>query len=1451
MAPQWWTALGYALLAAITYLPLQFALPGTVAADTKTYLYLDPGRVLARAQYMWDEHIGMGTVTHQYIGYLFPMGPFYWVMQALHVPDPVAQRLWLGTILFAAACGVLYLCRTLALRGAGAPIAALAYTFSPYVLDYAARISVMLLPFAGLPWLLAFTIRGLRRGGWRYPALFAITVQLIGGVNATSLLLVGLGPVLWIAYATWVTREVAWKRALGVAIKIGGLTLLASLWWMSGLWAQGKYGIDVLRFTETVKAVAKTSAVPEIVRGLGYWFFYGQDKLGPWVESSADYTQHLWLIGLSFLLPALAMTAIALVRWKYTAFFVGLVMLGVVIGVGAHPYDRPSPFGGLLKAFADSSSAGLALRSTARAVPLLVLALAVLLGVLVTAGAARLAQGSRPWLAPVAVGTLGVLVLANFPALWNGHFYANNLTRPAEVPQYWKDAAQYLDAQSHDTRVLELPGADFASYRWGSTVDPITPGLLDRPYVARELIPYGTPPSADLLNAVDRRLQEGTFEPAGLAPMARFMGVGDVVLRNDLQVDRYNLVRPAEVWKWFTPSPAGFGTAVSFGSTIPGRLRFPLIDEQALGRLAGAPDPAPVVVVPVQAPQSIVRLASPARSVVLAGSGDGLVNAAGAGLVNGSEVVLNPGSFPNDAAHLRALAGPSAALVLTDTNRKQSRRWTTVADNLGVTETVDEVPLVADPGDARLDIYPGAGTDAQTVMQQRGVARVTATAYGNPISNTPEDRPARALDGDVTTAWRVGAFEDAVGQRWQVELGKPITTSSVNLVQPVTGTRNRWITRATLRFDGGQPVTVALGDQSRLDEGQTVSFPARTFSKLEIRIDATNTGTRLTYDNQSSVGFAEVRIRPDGAASDVRVDEVVRMPTDLMAAYGADNVAHPLTVLMDRQWVRPVPPRYDEEFAMARVFTLPTPRGFGLSATARLNPDAPDDVLDTVLGYPGVDAGGIRATSSEHLAGDVGARASSAFDGDPTTAWVSPFVMPGGKSVTVTAAQPVTFDHLDLRVVADGRHSVPTRLRIDAGGETRVIDVPAVADGATPNATVSVPVAFAPLSGDTVTITIEDTRKVWTLETFSRKPVVMPVAVAEFGVPGVRRGAASGTAIPSACRSDLVTVQGQGIAMRPVGERTVVASGSPFTLEPCAGAVAAPSGDVEVRGGSGRATGINVDRIVMASAVGGGAASPGPVAMGDGAVPALRVTQRGPVSTTAVVDQASAPFWFVLGQSNNAGWKLRVRGGTASARTLVDGYANGWLITPDAAGGPVRLQVEWMPQRVVFAAIGISALTLLACLAIVLASWVLARRRVGLGANGADIVMPTLRNPFRADAEVQSLTMRGLIVRLVLAAFVSWFVAGLVPALVLGAAAVVLGRWPRYRWYAPIASAALILGCGLTMMVQQFRYQYPPVFEWPTFFPALNAIGWIAILLLPLPWLLTPRPRRRPRPRPR
>ena len=105
--------LGIGVPALIAYIPLLLTHRGMVGADTKTYLYLDPGRLLSEAPYIWNTDVGLGSVTHQNIGYLWPMGPFYLLFETLGVPDWVAQRLWLGTVLFAAAMGVRFLLRTI------------------------------------------------------------------------------------------------------------------------------------------------------------------------------------------------------------------------------------------------------------------------------------------------------------------------------------------------------------------------------------------------------------------------------------------------------------------------------------------------------------------------------------------------------------------------------------------------------------------------------------------------------------------------------------------------------------------------------------------------------------------------------------------------------------------------------------------------------------------------------------------------------------------------------------------------------------------------------------------------------------------------------------------------------------------------------------------------------------------------------------------------------------------------------------------------------------------------------------------------------------------------------------------------------------------------------------------------------------------------------------------
>jgi hypothetical protein len=91
------------VLVVVAYVPMLLNDVGRVAADTKAYLYLDPGRLLARAPYMWQPEVALGSVTHQNIGYLWPVGPFFWLGEALGLPDWITQRLWLGSVLLACA----------------------------------------------------------------------------------------------------------------------------------------------------------------------------------------------------------------------------------------------------------------------------------------------------------------------------------------------------------------------------------------------------------------------------------------------------------------------------------------------------------------------------------------------------------------------------------------------------------------------------------------------------------------------------------------------------------------------------------------------------------------------------------------------------------------------------------------------------------------------------------------------------------------------------------------------------------------------------------------------------------------------------------------------------------------------------------------------------------------------------------------------------------------------------------------------------------------------------------------------------------------------------------------------------------------------------------------------------------------------------------------------------
>ncbi|MCU1503473.1 MAG: hypothetical protein JWM12_2827, partial [Ilumatobacteraceae bacterium] len=592
--------LGVWLLAALAYVPALASSPGRMPADTKLYLYLDPGRLIGDAANTWDDRQFLGWVPHQIIAYLWPSGPWFWVFDKLGVPDWVAHRLWLGTLLFLGGFGVLWAARRLGLTATGAISAALVYQLSPYVLPYVSRTSVMLLPWAAVGWITGLTIRAATRSGWRDPALIALVVLTVGAVNATALAMIVPAPLLWLVHAAW-QRSISWRRALTTASRVAALSLFVSLWWIVMLVVQGHYGADVLAYSETLDAVSLTSVSTEVLRGLGYWLSYVRDPFAFATTSSLDYMASGRVIFAGLALLVLGLAGLALARWTQRRFAVLLVFCGVVLAVGVHPILDPAPIVQPLS----NSGLGLALRSSTRAIPLSAFGLALGAGALVAA------IGRLRWrwriVAPFAVAGLAIV---NMPSLWHRSFVDPALVRDQDPPAAWTQASAALDASNLDARVLQLPGQEFGAFRWGYTVDPPLPGLTKKPLATRDLLPLGSPGAMDLLFALDDRLQTGTVEPAEIAPVARMLGADTIWLSNDVAFDRFRTARPELVAALFAAGVPGVGAPTSYGTAAANVPVVPMVDEAALADPAiGEPLP-PVQLAPVQDAPGIVRASS-------------------------------------------------------------------------------------------------------------------------------------------------------------------------------------------------------------------------------------------------------------------------------------------------------------------------------------------------------------------------------------------------------------------------------------------------------------------------------------------------------------------------------------------------------------------------------------------------------------------------------------------------------------------------------------------------------------------------------------------------------------------------------------------------------------------------------------------------------------------------
>jgi arabinofuranan 3-O-arabinosyltransferase len=1244
---------------------------GRIFFDTKLGVDIHASDFLTRLWSLWNQREWLGSLQDQYIGYAFPMAPFYLAGQLLHVPIWLIERLWLSLLLAVGFSGMVRLARALNIGSdnsrllAGA-VFALWPTFTILIgSTSAAVVPGLLVPWAVLP--LVSAVRGQSTPG-RAAARSGLAIAAMGGVNAVSTLAVLLLPALYI-----LTHTKSRQRTI-LSLKWGVAVFAATAWWAIPLLLQGRYSFNFLPYIEQSTTTSRTMSAAAVLRGTGTWTAYFNLGGTPWLSAGWAMVTSPAAILASAAVSAVGLAGLARRDMPERRWLCICAGLAAMLALAGYYGPLGGPWHTVVGQLLDGSLAPF--RSLYKLEPVIAVALAL--------GCAHamdrcwrlsLPLGRDGLAASAATAPVVALALAGlaWPQLTGQVLQARSFT---SVPSYWYQTADFLAAHSPRQTALVVPANPHGQYTWGDSIDDPLEPLATSPWVERGLVPFGGAGSQVLLETAEQAIESGQ-QVQGLAGYLTRAGVRYVVVRNDIAPTVSGYTPPQVVNE--TLALSGFRRVAAFGPEVAAAPGYPNL----AGSAPGFAPTYPAVEI-FQAADSAMRPAGPvaalpvSKTVLVNGGPDSLLQLQAQGILASQPAVIAG----------QQLAARPALWVVTDGQRRADNEFGAIANYQSYTYTATQNNPVDDPlggaGGPPRQLLPVAAGGHQTVTVLAGAASVTASSAGTWISESPQYNPVNAFDGNPATAWAESNPYTPVGQWIQITFNHLVSLPSSVGIQLLDDSSSR-----------------PVADELRVTTaaGSTTTYPMRTGATQPLQVPPGPTRwLRVTIlDGRNVVlggpgtGISDVLI------PGVRVTSNLQPAEDLAAGTSAANVAYSFAQQVASTYGQDGASSMPADQRLDRTFVMPAAGALTAQLTAV---PAAGPALDALLArLAATDKSAFQVTASSAWAGLPDYGPTSMYQPAVRLPWIS------------AAGDPhpeLTFSWHGRRIISEivlqgayGVAAVPTEVLI--GGQNAVRQEKVGLGG--------VVRVSPPLRTDKLSLSFPAVSSVAAGNTAAGQPSVLPVGLAKVTIPGLRglHPAVPRVSAPFELRcgqGPTVSVNGHSYQTSVTGTVVDLMQLLPVRLHLCT-----PGGVLRLAAGrqwlsTGASASFTVTGLTLTSQP--GMATTAQLPPGGSAQPRhLDIVTWGSDNRTLRIGPGAAAY-IEIHEGVNAGWTATLAGRRLKPATL-DGWQQAFIV-PAGQGGTIRL--TFRPSLIYHAGLIASVLFLLVLLACSLGTGWLRRQRL-------------------------------------------------------------------------------------------------------------------------------------------